>query len=204
MTTTSVRQGGTNDDEGDGGLVRRTLEGDHRAFESLVRRYERLVFHIAGGFLRDRRDVDEVAQDAFMRAFEALSRFRQEAPFGPWISQITTRLCYDRLRARQRQQQDVAWDELSPAEQNAARGLAKGGRADESAANRDLAERALGSLPAKDRQVLVSVEVLGYSAAEAAQMLGCSALAVRIRLSRARRAMRAAAERLLDGMAQRE
>jgi RNA polymerase sigma-70 factor (ECF subfamily) len=199
MNTPSGSQGDTHEGE-DGELVQRSLQGDAAAFGLLVRRYERLVFHVAGGFLRDRGEVEDVAQEAFLKAHQALSRFRVDAPFGPWIAQIVTRLCYDRLRGRRRRQ-EVAWEDLSWSEQAAARGLAGGGMATEdAAARRDLAERALAPLPPKDRQALILADALGHTAAEVGQMMGCSALAVRLRLHRARRAMRRVAERLVDGM----
>jgi RNA polymerase sigma-70 factor (ECF subfamily) len=199
MDTPGAGQGGTEETQ-DGALVRRSLQGDAAAFDGLVRRYERLVFHVAGGFLRDRGEVEDVAQEAFLKAYEALSRFRADAPFGPWIAQIATRLCYDRLRGRRRRQ-EVAWEDLSWSEQAAARGLAVGGmNTEDAAASRDLAERALAALPPKDRQALILADALGHTAAEAGQMMGCTALAVRLRLHRARRAARRAAERLVDGM----
>jgi RNA polymerase sigma-70 factor, ECF subfamily len=198
MDTWSAGQGGTNDTQ-DWELVRQSLQGNTQAFAGLVRRYERLVFRIAGGFLRDRAEVEDVAQEAFLKAFEALPGFRENAPFGPWVAQIATRVCYDRLRLRQRRS-EVAWEDLSLAEQATARTAAAGGGVDDPAATRDLAERALATLAPKDRQSLVLVEALGYTAAEAGRAMGCSALAVRVRLHRARRAMRRAAERLLDGM----
>jgi RNA polymerase sigma-70 factor, ECF subfamily len=184
-------------------LVQRCLQGDSMAFADLVRRYERLVFRIAGGFLRDRGEVEDVAQEAFLKAYEALSGFRAGAPFGPWIAQIATRTCYDRLRARQRRG-EVGWDDLSLSEQSEARSFAAGRPADDTAAARDLAERALAVLPPKDRQALILSDALGHTAAEVGQMMGCTALAVRLRLHRARRAMRHAAERLLDGIGKTE
>jgi RNA polymerase sigma-70 factor (ECF subfamily) len=199
MKTPGAGQGGTEETQ-DGELVRRSLQGDGAAFDALVRRYERLVFHVAGGFLRDRGEVEDVAQEAFLKAYEALSRFRMDARFGPWIAQIATRLCYDRLRGRRRRQ-EVAWEDLSWSEQVAARGLAAGGTATEdAAASRDLAERALATLSPKDRQALILADALGHTAAEVGQMMGCTALAVRLRLHRARRAVRRVAERLVDGM----
>jgi RNA polymerase sigma-70 factor, ECF subfamily len=198
METPSAGQAGANASQ-DWDLVQRSLQGDSQAFAELVRRYERLVFRIAGGFLRDRGEVEDVAQDAFLKAYEALSGFRAGAPFGPWIAQIATRTCYDRLRARQRRG-EVAWEDLSLSEQSEARSFAAGRPADDTAAARDLAERALATLPPKDRQALILADALGHTAAEVGQMMGCTALAVRLRLHRARRAMRQAAERLLEGM----
>jgi RNA polymerase sigma-70 factor (ECF subfamily) len=94
----------------------------------------------------------------------------------------------------------VAWEDLTANEQAAARSLAAGASAAEASAARDLASRALETLPLKDRQTLVLADALGYSAAEAGRIMGCTPLAVRLRLHRARRAMRQAAERLLEGM----
>lgn len=198
MDTPSAGQASANASQ-DWDLVQRSLQGDSQAFAELVRRYERLVFRIAGGFLRDRGEVEDVAQDAFLKAYEALAGYRAGAPFGPWIAQITTRTCYDRLRARRRRG-EVAWEDLSLSEQSEARSFAAGRPADDTTAARDLAERALATLPPKDRQALVLSDALGHTAVEVGQMMGCTALAVRLRLHRARRAMRQAAERLLDGM----
>ena len=198
MDTPSAGQGGTHERQ-DGELVQRSLEGDAQAFAELVRRHERLVFRIANGFLRDRSEVEDVAQESFLKAFEALPSFRTGAPFGPWVAQIATRVCYDRFRVRRRRA-EVAWDDLSLADQAAAHALVKGRAADDAAATRDLAERALETMSPKDRQALVLVDGFGYAAAEAGRVMGCSALAVRLRLHRARRAMRQAVEQLLDGM----
>ncbi len=183
-------------DPDDGILVQRTLAGDRGAFAGLVRRYQRLVFRIVGGFLRNRADVEEVAQEVFLHVFEALPGFRVGAPFAPWIARIATRASYDRLR-RRRRNPEVGWEDLGPAEQRAAGALAAGANPEDRAAARDLAERALAGLAPKDRQVLILADAQGFTASEVAQAMGCSALAVRVRLHRARRAMRRAAERFL-------
>lgn len=196
MTTPRVGPGG-GDERSDAILVRQVLQGDRGAYTGLVRRYERLVFRIAGGILRDPAEVEDVAQDAFLRAYEALPRFRMDAPFGPWIAAIATRLCYDRLRKRQRDRQ-VALDNLSPADQAVIQSVAAGRTAEDTAAARDLADRLLSGLAPKDRMAIVLVDALGYSASEAGQALECSALAIRLRLHRARQALRRISERLLQ------
>ncbi len=187
----------------DGILVKRALDGDQSAYGDLVRRYERLVFKIVGGFLRNPADVEEVSQEAFIRAFEGLSTFRQDAPFAPWIVRIATRVSYDRLRT-QRRSQEIAWEELGPGEQRAVQELVSGGEAEDRAAARDLADRALACLSPKDRQVVMLTQVEGATTAEVAEMMGCSALAVRLRLHRGRRAMRQALEKLLREMGHEE
>ncbi len=190
---------GSADDPDDSVLVQRALGGDGEAFGVLVRRYQRLLFKIVGGFLRNPEDVEDVVQEAFLRAFEGLPGFRLSAPFTPWLVQIATRAAYDRLRKRQRAR-EVAWEDLPPAQQCAVRDLATGAELVDRTVLRDLAERALASLPPKDRQVLILADAQGFSGPELAQVLECSALAARIRLHRARRAMRKVIEGLVSGM----
>jgi len=198
MTALAGRQG-RGDDPDDAALVQRTLEGDRDAFGILVHRYQRLVFRIVGGFLANRADVEEVAQEAFLRAFMGLPGFRAGSPFGPWIARIATRASYDRLRRRQRGP-EVAWEDLSLDERQAAQSLAAGLDPAIRTAARDLLERAVASLRPRDRQALILAEAQGRTAAEIGAALGCSPLAARIRLHRARRTMRRVVERLLRGM----
>jgi RNA polymerase sigma-70 factor (ECF subfamily) len=190
---------GVTDDLDEDVLVERALGGDRDAFGVLTRRHQRLVFRIVGGFLRNREDVEDVAQETFLRAFAGLQGFRRGAPFGPWIARIATRASYDRLRQRRRTS-EVAWEDLPPAQQTAARELVAGAGAADRTAVRDLLERAMASLAPKDRMVLILADALGFSGVEVAQAMGCSSLAGRIRLHRARRATRKIVEALLAGM----
>jgi RNA polymerase sigma-70 factor (ECF subfamily) len=187
------------DEPDDSPLVQQALGGDREAFGILVHRYERLVFRIVGGFLRNAQDVEDVSQETFLRAFQGLPGFRAGASFGPWVARIATRASFDRLRQRKRGG-EVAWEDLSPAEQRAAGDLVAGTDPADRAAARDLLDRGLARLPPKDRQALVLADALGFSAAEVARVLGCSPLAARIRLHRARRTLRKVVEALLVGM----
>jgi RNA polymerase sigma-70 factor (ECF subfamily) len=182
--------------DGDAALVRRTLSGDQAAFEVLVRRYERLVFRVVGGFFRNRADVEEVAQETFLRAFRALDAFRQEGRLAPWIARIATTASLDRLR-RRRGRNEVSWDELPEGERQAVDVLAAGGTTADRVAARDLADRVLGRLRPRDRALVVMVDGQGFTPAEAARMVGSTALAARVRLHRARRALQREAETLL-------
>jgi RNA polymerase sigma-70 factor (ECF subfamily) len=180
-------------------LVQRTLDGDREAFGALIQRYKRLVFRIVGGFFRRPEDVQDVAQEVFLRAFTGLSGFRIGAPFGPWIARVAVRASFDRLRQR-RGVRETSWEGLSPAEQQAARDLIGGGSAHDQVAVRNLLEHATAPLSLKDRQVLILADGLGFTAAEVGQAMGCSSLAARIRLHRARRAVRKVIQALLAGM----
>jgi len=194
--TGSTGNGDTTGTSDENLLITAAKRGDQDAFGALVRRYERLVFKIAGGFFRDRGEVEEIGQEAFLRAFQALQRFREGLPFGPWIARITVNLCYDRLR-RLRTRREVSWQELDGEEQEAARRMAGRSSAEEGVAARDLAERLLQYLPVRDRQVLVLVEAFGYTPAEAATLMGSAGVVTRVRLHRARRRMRSLAAELL-------
>jgi RNA polymerase sigma-70 factor (ECF subfamily) len=191
-------QGRAEEEGDDTTLVRRVLSGDEAAFEVLVRRYQRLVFHVAGGFFRSAADVEEVAQETFLRAFRGLAGFRQEGPLAPWLARIAATSSVDRLR-RRRAGSEVGWDDLPEGERRAATAMASGGDVADSVAARDLAERALGRLRPLDRAMVVLVDGQGFTPAEAAGMLGSTALAARVRLHRARRALRQQALALLGG-----
>src|SRR5512142_2073160 len=124
------------DDPAEAILVQRAREGDRDSFGALVRRYQRLVFRVVGGFLRDPADVEDVAQEAFIKAFAAMASFRPGAPFAPWIIRIATRTSYDRLRQRRRAS-ETAWEDLTPGEQRVAQDLMRGVQPDDQTAARD-------------------------------------------------------------------
>lgn len=187
------------DDPDEARLVQKAREGDREAFGELVRKYQRLIFRVVGGFLRNPADVEDVAQEAFVKAFGAMSTFRPGAPFAPWMIRIATRASYDRLRQRRRAS-ETAWEDLAPGEQRVAQDLMRGTQPEDQTVARDLAERAMACLAPKDRQALILTHLQGYTTAEVAQAMGCSALAVRLRLHRGRRAMRQAVEALLNRM----
>lgn len=185
----------------DSTLISRAQSGDREAFGEIVRRYQRLVFRVVGGFLRDPADIEDVAQEVFLKAYTAISGFRTMSPFAPWIVQIAVRTTYDRLRQRARNRsREVGWEDLPATEQLAASQTASHGHTEQRVAARDLADRLLASLRPKDRMVLILADGLGYPAGEVAKALGISALAVRLRLHRARQKARQAAEQLMGGI----
>lgn len=175
-------------------LIRQAQEGDQYAFEALLKLYDRHVFAIIGSFLRRKQDVEDLAQEVFLKAYLAIPRFRVGAPFGPWLRRITVNTCYDYLR-RARRHPEVAFTDLGEAERDVMqilteKGYPSIGRQDrDQVAARDLAERILADLTPKDRLVITLREVHGLDIVEIADALGCSRAAVKVRLWRARRAM---------------
>jgi RNA polymerase sigma-70 factor, ECF subfamily len=178
-------------------LVRRTLSGDQGAFEVLVRRYERLVFWVVRSVLGGRGDVEDVAQEAFIRAFRGLAGFRQSGRMAPWIARIATTASLDRLR-QQHRSAEVGWDDLSESQRRAAGAMAAAEEPGEAVEARDLAERALSRLRPLDRALVILVDGHGFAPAEAARMIGSTATAARVKLHRARRTVRRVAEALLE------
>ena len=83
-------------------LIRAAQGGDSEAFTELVRRYQRAVYRVAYGLTRNASDADDLAQEAFVRAYQALDRFRVGEPFYPWISRIAVNLAYSLFRRRKR------------------------------------------------------------------------------------------------------
>lgn len=79
-------------------LIEETLCGNTRAFSQLVERYQNFVFTLAIRILRNREEAEEVAQDSFIKAFEALSSYRGESKFSSWLYSIVYRKALDRIR----------------------------------------------------------------------------------------------------------
>src|SRR5437879_3549314 len=81
-------------------LVRLAQASDKEAFEELVRRHQHRVFAVAGGILRRREDVEDIAQQVFVKAYFSIKRFDQRAAFSTWLYKITVNECWDLLRKK--------------------------------------------------------------------------------------------------------
>lgn len=183
-------------------LIRQAQEGNLQAFETLLRLYEQHVFTIIGSFLRRKQDVEDLAQDIFLKAYLAIRRFRPGAPFAPWLRRITVNTCYDHLR-KIRRRAEITFTDLGESERDVVHVLAEQGSpsigpgSGDQVAARDLAERILAGLAPKDRLVITLREVHGLEIAEIADAIGCSRAATKVRLWRARRAMQTWLQRLI-------
>src|SRR5213076_1932054 len=178
--------GATDDRE----LVRRAQGEDQEAFEELVRRHQHRVFAVAGGILRRREDVEDIAQQVFVKAYFSLKRFDQRAAFSTWLYKITVNECWDLLRKRKARPlvyesdfNDEQARQYTAPEREASKGPDTGDRM----AMRQKLETLLGQLDKKDRSMLVLKEVEGFSVEEIAESMGLNANTVKVRLFRARR-----------------
>jgi RNA polymerase sigma-70 factor (ECF subfamily) len=91
-------------------LVRRCQTGELAAFTALFRRYEARAYRLALAIVRDERDAEDAVQDAFLRVFERIKRYRGDASFDTWFTAVVVNVCRDRLRRRRvRQALPLDW-----------------------------------------------------------------------------------------------
>jgi RNA polymerase sigma-70 factor, ECF subfamily len=171
-------------------LVRRAQADDKEAFEELIRRHQHRVFAVASGILRKREDVEDIAQQAFVKAYFSLKRFDQRSAFSTWLYKITVNECWDMLR-KKKVRPLVYESDLS--EEQARQVIASeekvhvGPDVSERLETREQVNRLLDLLDERDRWMLILKEVEGFSIEEIAEILGLNANTVKVRLFRARR-----------------
>jgi RNA polymerase sigma-70 factor, ECF subfamily len=171
-------------------LVRRAQAGDKEAFEELVRRHQHRVFAVAGGILRRREDVEDIAQQVFVKAYFSLKRFDQRAAFSTWLYKITVNECWDLLRKKKVRpllyESDLSEEQAQ--QFGAAERLDSGARdvSDRLQAEQQV-ENLLQGLDERDRMMLILKEVEGFAIEEIAEILNLNANTVKVRLFRARR-----------------
>jgi RNA polymerase sigma-70 factor, ECF subfamily len=166
------------------GVLDRARSGDHDAFTAVVRLYDLRLRGLAYRVLGDRDGMDDALQEAYVRAFRALPRFRGDARVGTWLFRITYNACLDEL-ARKRKVAHVSLDEL--VEQASAEP-----EPDEALRTRlDLAS-SFAALSRDERAVVFLVDVQGFDYSGAAELLGVPVGTVASRLNRARRTLRGA------------
>jgi len=88
--------------EDEAALVRCAQTGDAKAFAEIVRRYQRAIYRLAYGLTRSSSDADDLAQETFLRAYQALGRFRVGEPMYPWLARIATNQAFSLFRSRRR------------------------------------------------------------------------------------------------------
>jgi RNA polymerase sigma-70 factor, ECF subfamily len=178
-------------------LVRLTLGGDSTAFERIILRYEARVMTIAIRLLGTKDDARDVAQEVFLRAFKYLHRLDPQKPLEPWLIQITVNACRDAGRQKQRRRDTFVDVETPETIDESADPYADVARKQE----RLVLQKALETLPEKERLAIVLRDVEGLSTAEVASLLHSSEPTVRSQVSRGRLRLKAAIDRLMGGKA---
>jgi len=171
-------------------LVRAAQKGDKAAFETLVQRHQHRVFAVARGILKRQEDVEDIAQQVFVKAYFSLKRFDQRAAFSTWLYKITVNECWDLLRKRKARplvyESDFS-EEQSRQYASPDREVAQGPDTSDRMAMRQRLDTMLNQLEKRDRAMLVLKEVEGFSVEEIAESMGLNANTVKVRLFRARR-----------------
>jgi len=173
--------------------VRRAQAGDQSAYEELVRIHQHRILAVIGGILRNSEDVEDIAQQALVKAYLSLKRFDMRSGFGTWLYKIAVNECWDYFRKKKVRrlvyEADLSEDQLRQMEVtpdsrgDAARGGSDVGRRVEQG---DLLNRLLSELEEKDRTMLVMKEVGGFTVEEIGEVLGLNVNTVKVRLFRAR------------------
>ena len=185
-------------------LIARCLSGDHEAFYQLMRPYERAIYFAAMSVLGNPADAEEVAQEAVLKAFNNLSKFRREAKFSTWLIQITI----NEARMRFRKERSHLYESIDEQKSDEEGDYFPKDFADwrdipsEELQRKELREalkRALATLDPKYREVLVLRDVQHMSIIETARVLGITEASVKTRLLRARLQMRDALAPGIDG-----
>jgi RNA polymerase sigma-70 factor (ECF subfamily) len=176
-------------------LVERTQAGDVSAFDTLVLRYRHRLTAIAWRFFPDPADAEDMAQEAFVRAFTNLEKLRSGVPFRNWLYRLTTNLCLDRVRRERRRPRQVEPALTQPEEEWLERQLYRDEtdgepRFVQRLVAEQLISRVLERIAPRDRLVLHLLYCEGRSVAEVADILKWTKANVKVRAFRARRTLR--------------
>src|SRR5271154_947347 len=170
-------------------LVSLSQNGAEAAFEELVRRHQQRVFALVGRILRRPEDVEDIAQQVFLKTYLSLGKFDHRAAFSTWLYRITVNECWDYLR-KKKIRPLVYEADLSEEQVSRLDGIVSAERPPENPSRRaetkDLLEQLLDELPERDRELLVLKEVEGFSVQELAEMLELNVNTVKVRLFRVR------------------
>jgi RNA polymerase sigma-70 factor (ECF subfamily) len=175
-------------------LVDAARAGDIRAFESLVRRYDRNVFRIAQHITQNREDAEDVVQDAFLKAYQNLGQFQGQSKFYTWLVRIAVNEALMRLRRRRPERMISIDEDIRTEDDSMPREIADWSPNPEQqytqAELKDILGKTIQGLPPSFRTVFVLRDVEGLSTEETASALELSVPAVKSRLLRARLQLR--------------
>ncbi|MBM4371029.1 MAG: sigma-70 family RNA polymerase sigma factor [Deltaproteobacteria bacterium] len=183
-------------------LVARCREGDHDAFRRLVQKYERRIYGIVVGMIRDREEAWDLTQEVFVKVYRHLDTFEGNSSLYTWMYRIAVNLSIDHIRKRRIPgvEYDDSRRHVEPVDLEAPLGTRS-----ESPPQRLLREelvgkvnRALERLSTKHKQIIILREVEGLSYQEIADVLGISIGTVMSRLFHARRNMQVVLEKYLE------
>ncbi len=196
---TSIRTRVDYENTPEGSLVRRAQSGDQSAFREIVERYQSKVFSIIHGIVRQRNDVEDIAQQVFSKVYFSIRNFDFRSSLITWIYKITVNECFDYLRKKKVRklvyESDMSEDEVRRVE-NTEPVVDRGARTDSTLARRDYIVKLMDKVSTEEKQLLLLKEVEGYSVEELAGMLRMNENTIKVKLFRARQKLVKAAHRL--------
>jgi RNA polymerase sigma-70 factor (ECF subfamily) len=172
-------------------LVRATLSGDDEAFAELVRRYKQKVLRLAARLLNERDELDDICQEAFIKAYQSLNKFRGDAPFEHWMTKIAVNVCYDLLRKQRRRRYEVSLDSVAFSVGNNP-SCAEDLSGEEAWG---VLRSAMSKLHPEERLIITLLNLEEKSVRETALLTGWSEANVKVRAFRARKALK----RIMEG-----
>ncbi|HEY8346169.1 MAG TPA: sigma-70 family RNA polymerase sigma factor [Symbiobacteriaceae bacterium] len=174
-------------------LVKQAQEGDRAALCELIRRYERKTYNLAFRLMGNHADASDAAQEALVRVYMRLHKFRGDAAFSTWLFRVVTNTCLDELRRRERLQHlsldEPLTTEDGPLPRQSMVDTASPLELVERGELQEAVQRAINRLPADYRAVVVLRDIQDYSYQQIAYCLGTSLGTVKSRLHRARQAL---------------
>ena len=173
-------------------LVRKTLSGDKSAFDRLVKSASPRVFGIIYRFFRGKQQAEDIAQEVFIRAYRSLHTYGQEKPFANWLSTITVRMCYRELKKEknnpEKTEAALDYDSYSIIDSFCFNPESLNSMDQEKKLIlKELAEKILVKLSAKERMIIVLTEVESRSIKEVSKLMGISTVNVKVSNYRARK-----------------
>ena len=171
-------------------IIRRVQHGDIDAFELLVTAYEKNVFNVALQMVGNREDAQDMAQEAFLKAYNSLDSFRGDSKFSSWLYRIVSNVCLDFKRRQGRRPSSsltVEDDEGETLELDIADESQSPEALLERKLTREAVRRGLQELPDEQRQILLLREIQGMSYEEIGEAMGLEEGTVKSRIFRARK-----------------
>ena len=180
-------------------IIASILGGNRDAYTEIVSRYQDRVYGYCLAMLADLGKAEEAAQEVFIKAYQALGRFRGDASFSTWLYRIAINHCKDVLRRESRAKTE-SWEALLEKEGEKIEALLATPQLSESAAKQmELISRILSHLPERSRTLLLLREAQGLSYEELAETLKCSIDSVKSRLKRTRQEIEKKLRHFLKG-----
>ncbi len=182
--------------EEDRELITRCKAGDDSAFEDLVRRYERELFHLVSWNVGSAAEAEDIVQDVLSKVYFSLGKFDNDRPFYPWLRRVAINQCYDELR-KVRRRKILKFTELNDQDARVLERVMAVPQVEPSLPSatggedlRGLIQRVLERLPEKQRMAIVLRDFKQVPYEEMADIMRCSKQAVRLKVFRARARLR--------------